>query len=110
MHSGVIRLLPSAVLVSTCFLRRFCTRPQHIIIIIITRSKHTANTWCSSHQDPQRPTFLMSSRDSPFITLFSLGAEDSGPAAPGPELFWAEFCRSCWYLSISGFSMMVVES
>lgn len=55
-------------------------------------------------------TFLMSSRDSPFITLLSLGAEDSGAAAPGPELAWAEFCRSCWYLRISGFSMMVVES
>lgn len=58
----------------------------------------------------QFPTFLMSSRDSPFIMLLSLGAEDSGPALRGPELAWAEFCRSCWYLSISGFSMMVVES
>ena len=56
------------------------------------------------------PTFLISSRDSPFITLLSLGVADSGPALPGPELAWAEFCRSCWYLSISGFSMMVVES
>lgn len=53
----------------------------------------------------------MSSRDSPFITLLTLGAAASGPAAAAaPALFWAEFWRSCWYLSISGFSMMVVES
>lgn len=52
----------------------------------------------------------MSSRDSPFITLLSLGAEASGPAPLGPSWAWAEFWRSCWYFSISGFSMMVVES
>lgn len=31
-------------------------------------------------------TFLISSSDSPFITLLTLGAEDSAPVPPGPEL------------------------
>lgn len=31
-------------------------------------------------------TFLMSSSDSPFTTLLTLGAEDSAPVPPGPEL------------------------
>lgn len=31
-------------------------------------------------------TFLMSSSDSPFITLLSFGVADSDPVAPGPEL------------------------
>lgn len=51
-------------------------------------------------------TFLMSSSDSPFTTLLSLG---SGVSVLDPKVP-LEVRVSCWYFSISGFSMMVEES
>lgn len=136
IQSGVIRLLPSAVLVSTCFFRRFWKGTNSTLLTYALLIKicvlsswllryaylmyqkavfrlnkcYRSLTFCVCSVPLQPPTFLMSSRDSPFMTLLSLGADDSVPALPGPELAWAEFCRSCWYFSISGFSMMVVES